>query len=46
MKILLVAEARPNFMKIAPLIHELNTLTGRDAGKQSELEACTYRPEL
>ncbi len=35
MKILLVAGARPNFMKIAPLVHELNSLQDdKSAGKE------------
>src|SRR5574340_1016070 len=33
MKIILVAGARPNFMKIAPLVHQLKQLTIVQAGK-------------
>ena len=41
MKILLVAGARPNFMKVAPLVHELKAKSGKLRAKLKG-QACIY----
>src|SRR5262245_59704268 len=38
MKLLIVAGARPNFMKIAPLIHGIERRNRQDAGRDSRIE--------